>query len=108
MHAVKCDGELFHIPGGYLREVLVSHSCYENVDYRALKDAVNDGRLNPGLSRLSNFRSGYLDFDLMEQRGNAELPALGHYIHVIDGGPYRNSRVAGIFTIIEEKTPVEY
>jgi len=67
-HIVKCDGEVFFVPAGYLRAVLSNLSAYMEcgeINYRDLMSDIKSQKLTDLLPPLAEM--GFVDFDRMKE-----------------------------------------
>ena len=92
VHRVKCDGEIFNVPGGLISHVLSNLSKYqrgEDLNYQALKADIKKEKIPNFKEPLFAERMGYLDFDqLRKVNGGFELPTIGNYMMIVDRKQY--------------------
>ena len=105
-HRVKCDGEVFSVPSGFVNEVLNNLHRYTTdgkIDYQAIFDYLGSQQiLLDHVSSLfkeetkTDFRNfirrrysvgeqiGYIDFDRMEENQSNKPVAVGFYHKLLD------------------------
>ena len=80
VYLAKVDNEVIAIDAGSVRRVLSSYEG-RDIDYTAMKESLKQNRIDggdaPRMSAPDNL--GYIDFDLMEEKGLREpVPVGGH------------------------------